>query len=278
MLTRLLKATLPPVAIDALLDVRDAVRLSRVGPHNFATDSLRPRGALDLGSILADASAAAGWTADHAAISATFGDSDKFAGVNPGDRRALYHLVRRLDPRRVLEVGTHIGASTLYIARALRANGHDGRITTVDISDVNHPERGAWRAVGQRKTPREFTEELGVAERVTFVVADSVRWLAQATEQFDLIFLDGDHSSRAVYQEVSHSLRRLTPNGTILLHDYYPRGVALFPDGLRIRGPFRAMERVRREAPHVGVLPLGALPWETKQGSRMTSLALVVKD
>jgi predicted O-methyltransferase YrrM len=277
-LTRLLKATLPPAAIDLLLDVRDSMRLRAVPRQQFVVDTLRSRAGFDLTALLADVAAAEGWRMDHGEISAIFGDSDKFAGVNPGDRRALYHLVRTLRPRRVLEVGTHIGASTLYIARALRANGNDGRVTTVDITDVNDPQRGAWRAVGQRKAPREFAAELGVSDRITFVVSDSVQWLGESGDPFDLVFLDGDHASRAVYQEVSRSLRRLAPGGVILLHDFYPGGVALFPDGGRIRGPHRAMVRIAREAPAVGVLPLGALPWETKQGSRMTSLALVVRE
>ncbi len=39
----------------------------------------------------------------------------------------------------------------------------------------------------------------------------------------------------------------------------------------------RALRRIMRENPSIEVLPLGALPWGTKQGSNMTSLALVVK-
>src|SRR2546430_6217516 len=35
-------------------------------------------------------------------------------------RRAIYYLVRHLRPRSVLEIGTHLGASTVHIAAALR--------------------------------------------------------------------------------------------------------------------------------------------------------------
>jgi predicted O-methyltransferase YrrM len=38
----------------------------------------------------------------------------KTAGVNPGDRRALFYLVCALAPRHVLEIGTNVGASTAY--------------------------------------------------------------------------------------------------------------------------------------------------------------------
>ena len=46
----------------------------------------------------------------------------KTGGVNPGDRRALYYLVRALGLKRVLEIGTHVGASTIHIAAAMKAN------------------------------------------------------------------------------------------------------------------------------------------------------------
>jgi len=63
----------------------------------------------------------------------------------------------------------------------------------------------------------------------------------------------------------------------ILLHDYYPGARPLFPDGNIISGPYRALERIIRENPSIEVRPLGALPWETKLGSHMTSLALVTR-
>jgi predicted O-methyltransferase YrrM len=50
-----------------------------------------------------------------------------------------------LNPRKVLEVGTHIGASTIYIAAALKRLNEGGKLTTVDIIDVNHPEQGSWK-------------------------------------------------------------------------------------------------------------------------------------
>jgi catechol 2,3-dioxygenase-like lactoylglutathione lyase family enzyme len=60
--------------------------------------------------------------------------------VNPGDRRALFNLVRWLKPKRALEIGSSVGGSTTSIALALRLNPNDGgapcSFTTVDKSDV----------------------------------------------------------------------------------------------------------------------------------------------
>ena len=47
------------------------------------------------------------------------GSTDGTDGVNPGDRRAIYYLISYWKPSSVLEIGTHIGASTLSIASTL---------------------------------------------------------------------------------------------------------------------------------------------------------------
>src|SRR5689334_16310324 len=52
----------------------------------------------------------------------TFRITTAAGGVNPGDRRALYYIIRALRPNRLLEIGTHIGASTVHAAAALRAD------------------------------------------------------------------------------------------------------------------------------------------------------------
>ena len=67
--------------------------------------------------------------------------SNDSGGVNKGDRRAIYYLISDIKPISVLEIGTHIGASTIHIASALEknyiANGINAKLTTVDITDVN---------------------------------------------------------------------------------------------------------------------------------------------
>ena len=47
---------------------------------------------------------------------------DFTGGVNIGDRKAIFFLIRNFKPKSVLEIGTHIGASTVNIAAALKFN------------------------------------------------------------------------------------------------------------------------------------------------------------
>jgi len=183
--------------------------------------------------------------------------------------------VRNFRPHRVLELGTHIGMSTCYIAKALKANG-GGEITTVDIIDVNS-DAGAWRRVGLAKPPSGIAADLGLADIITFLATPGADYLERDTGTYDLIFLDGDHASSAVYNEVVKALGMLNPGGLILLHDFFPDGVRLFDNLEVIYGPVLAYDRLRRENPDLGVVPFSPLPWTTLPGTNNTSLAALVR-
>jgi predicted O-methyltransferase YrrM len=212
---------------------------------------------------------------------AALGITDKAGGVNPGDRRAIYYLLRALRPRTVLEVGTHIGASTVHAAAALRANqsedpSHPYRMTTVDVKDVNDPGLKVWSRHGSTFSPKELVTRIGAAEHVKFVTARALEYLSACEDRYDFVFLDGDHAATAVYQEIVAALRILNDGGVVLLHDYFPRLRPLWTDNSVIPGPWLGVQRLMAEGAKMIVLPLGALPWETKLGSHVTSLALAV--
>ncbi len=203
-------------------------------------------------------------------------------GVNPGDRRALWYLITTLRPASILEIGTHVGASTVHIASALREMtkrdpSYQPRLITVDIEDVNS-EAGAWKGYGLPSSPRDMIQAIGCDDLVSFVTQQSVNFLENSPERFDFIFLDGDHAATAVYQEIPRALKLLKKDGVILLHDFFPNNRPLWSNGSLIAGPFTAVSRLRSEGAPIKVLPLGALPWPTKLGSNITSLALVTRD
>jgi predicted O-methyltransferase YrrM len=201
--------------------------------------------------------------------------SSGIGGVNPGDRSALAHLVLRLRPRRVLEVGTHVGASTASIALALAELGGDRVLDTVDIEDVNDPGRRRWEAAGADRSPLEMLRALGVADRVRFITDNSLAHLARTETHYDLVFLDGDHAAPTVYREIPAALARLREEGVIVLPDYFPGCRPLWSDGRLDPGPWLAVARLETEGADVIAVPLGMLSWPTKLGSNRTSLALL---
>lgn len=144
-----------------------------------------------------------------------FGEID--GGVCFADRRAIYYLIRHLKPSAVLEIGTHVCASAVYICAALKHNGI-GRLTTVDLRDCRRHDVDA-----------------------DFVIADSVNFMRSEIRKYDFIFLDGDHGATTVYREVAAALGILRDGGHILLHDYYAIGRP-------ISGPYLGMKRIMSEA------------------------------
>jgi predicted O-methyltransferase YrrM len=210
------------------------------------------------------------WPAVETVMSSV-GLIDPQGGVNRGDRRLIYQLARALNAKTVLEVGTHVGASTLMLALAMQKNG--GTLTTCDIADVNDPE-AYWKTYGCRQNPRDTLALAGVS--ATFKQMDSVEWLEHDTRSYDLIFLDGLHEGQQLYRELPPALRRLNRNGLILLHDVFPDLQPLWPDGSVIPGPWQAIVRYADERAPIKVQPLGSLPWPTKQGTTVTSLAVVL--
>jgi predicted O-methyltransferase YrrM len=270
---------LPLPLQDWLRRTRDVRRLSTQPSIACDTSALAPIDEGRLRELLGSGGAGGDWDQVTGELEA-LGITDAADGVNRGDRRALYQLIRSLRPARVLEVGTHIGASTAHIAAALRENHRAGAapasFTTVDIADVNHRVAGAWVAYGARHSPAALVEALGMAEHTRFVAQPSLDFLKVNNGPWDFIFLDGDHTAANVYRELPAALARLAPGGFILLHDYFPRGATLWQGDPVVPGVFLATERLKSEGVGLEVLPLGELPWTTKLGQRVTSLACVV--
>jgi predicted O-methyltransferase YrrM len=232
--------------------------------------------ALDLRTLFTSPDIERDWRAVAAKI-ATLGLTPE-AGMNPGDRRALYYLIRLLRPARVLEIGTQAGASAVHLAAGL-ADAHGGaaerRLLTVDIRDVNGAENAAWRQFRVPQSPADAMRRLGLERMVEFRVGRSVDLLREQAERWDLIFLDGDHRLKTVAREIPLAISRVTPGGFLLLHDFFPGLRPLWPDGKVIDGPQLAVRGLQRAGWPIEVLPFGDLPWPTKLGTSRTSLALL---
>ena len=263
---------------------RENVLLRRLRPIECDISALGQADEGNLAAVFADARVGLEWQ-DAAPRLAALAITDKeTGGVNPGDRRALYALVRHLRTTAVLEIGGHIGASTAHIAEALRATsaelGRPGEfdLTTVAGVDVNDDRARRWIRSGSPHSPAELMRQLGCESSVHFVTRPSLDFMSDCTKRYGLIFLDGNHSAHTVYREIPAALKLLDEGGYILLHDYFPGLRPLWAGTPPIRGPWLATERLRREGVAIRVVPLGALPWPTKRGSTVTSLALVTKD
>jgi predicted O-methyltransferase YrrM len=121
--------------------------------------------------------------------------------VDPLTGALLHALVLASGATRVLEIGTAIGYSTLWMAAALPA---DGMLVTL--------ERDPSRAAAARGS----FAEAGVDGRVTVMVGDADRYLHKLAGPFDLIFQDGD---KAGYAPMLDRLVALLRPGGVLVTD-----------------------------------------------------------
>jgi predicted O-methyltransferase YrrM len=116
--------------------------------------------------------------------------------VAPNQGKLLYLLARMCGAKRVLELGTLAGYSTIWLARAAE--------TVVTLEVV--PAHAVLAARNLRAA--------GLDERVEILIGDALELLATLEEPFDLVFLDADKQRNAEYLE--HALRLTRPGGVIV--------------------------------------------------------------
>ena len=111
----------------------------------------------------------------------------------------LRHIVLMLKPRRILEIGTFSGYSTLWMAGALPPGG---RIDTLEINDE------------MEDLIREGLSRAGVADRVRLAIGDALEILPALEPGYDLAYIDGNKRDYVAYYQSVIDLVR--PGGWIL--------------------------------------------------------------
>lgn len=132
--------------------------------------------------------------------------------VGPSDGRLLYLLLRLVNARKVVEVGTLVGYSAIHMARALPA---DGRIWTIEF-DPKHAEvaRGNLAAAN-------------LADRVTVLVGAGRDVLPTLEPEgpFDAVFIDADKQTYDFYGK--WAVENLRKGGLVLGDNAYLFGELL---------------------------------------------------
>ena len=111
----------------------------------------------------------------------------------------LQLLATAIGARRILEIGTAIGYSGIWLAKALP---DDGMLITMEMNE------------DRARTARSNFATAGVAERVSIVGGDAQRMMAKVAGPFDLIFQDGD--KRLYVPLLEPLVARLRPGGLLV--------------------------------------------------------------
>lgn len=95
----------------------------------------------------------------------------------------LYLLIRAFSPKSVIELGTNVGVSSSFIGMALKDNGNDGRLVTMDASPY------------RMRQAREVHGNLMLdnIEYIEGLFSNTLRSTLHRCSTIDFAFIDGHH-------------------------------------------------------------------------------------
>jgi caffeoyl-CoA O-methyltransferase len=114
--------------------------------------------------------------------SAHYSDSSMLSGFVQG--RILSMFSRMIRPRKVLEIGTYLGYSTICLAEGL-AEG--GEVVSLDMNEETN-------AVAQ-----SFIDKSGLGDRIQLRLGDAIFMLPHMAGPYDLVFIDADKPNYCNY-------------------------------------------------------------------------------
>lgn len=135
--------------------------------------------------------------------------------ISPDQGQFMALLVRLMNAKCIVEVGTFTGYSALIMAQALP---EDGRLIACDISRE-------WTRVGQ-----PFWEQAGVADKIDLRIGPAADTLDQLLDQgmaeaVDLVFIDADKVNYQNYYQ--RGLELLKTNGLIVVDNVFWGGAVV---------------------------------------------------
>ncbi|WP_292531003.1 O-methyltransferase [Methylocystis sp.] len=191
--------------------------------------------------------------AQEATLAANARENLPAIDVSPPQGKLLHLLACAIGAKRILEIGTLGGYSTIWLARAV---GDGGKVVTFEV-DPRHAE------IARANIAHE-----GVSARVDLRIGAALDLLPQLEAEragsFDLAFIDADKPNNAAY--FAYALKLSRPGALIVVDNVVREGAVADPaktDGgaLGARALFEAVAAEKRvEA--TAVQTVGAKGWD----------------
>jgi glycosyltransferase involved in cell wall biosynthesis len=195
------------------------------------------------------------------------------------DAADLIELVRKYQPKRILEVGTFVGVSTMLIALVA---GEDARVVSIDPGFPLGVEMGSMGSSLGNVDPAMRTHDvalavarrLGLADRIDLIAGGFSSGATFASRRsstqiavpvvgptvcaergpFDMVFIDGLHYADVVEADLELACLNTSANGVVLVHDCIGmwgsnvrcgvfRLLSRRPDWNLLHAPFQALYR-----------------------------------
>jgi len=136
----------------------------------------------------------------------------------------LSNLVKFVEPKSVLEIGTSNGFSTLYLCLNLI---DEAKVTTIEVSSERF------------EISRKNFEEVGLSNVINLVNSEAVDFLGDCSDVFNFIFVDAGHQ---FYEDIFNLIisRKLFVSGGVLVFDNVTSHVILEDFVKRVLSEFSA--------------------------------------
>lgn len=121
--------------------------------------------------------------------------------VGPTRGQVLVNQIHNIRPKRIVEIGTLIGYSTILMAKELDNSAH---ITTIEIS------------AEEANLARENIRKAEVRPRIDVIVGDAIKVLPELTGKFDMVFID---AAKGEYLDYLRLIEKKLHKGSIIVAD-----------------------------------------------------------
>lgn len=125
----------------------------------------------------------------------------------------LSMISNMIRPRYVLEIGTYTGYSALCLAQGMQPGG---MLFSLDIDEESS-------AMAQ-----SYIDRSDIKDRITLVVEDAKQYIPSLAQQLDLVFIDADKTSYALYYDLVFD--KVSPGGFILIDNVLWKGKITAPE------------------------------------------------
>jgi predicted O-methyltransferase YrrM len=108
--------------------------------------------------------------------------------IGPIKGKIIARIIKRYNPKNILEVGTLYGYSAILMAQSL---AEDGKVVTIELD----------RLIAA--TARKNIAKAGLSDRIDIVVGNAVELLPKLNMKFDLLFLDAAKNEYLTYLKLA---------------------------------------------------------------------------
>jgi predicted O-methyltransferase YrrM len=168
--------------------------------------------------------------------------------LNPGELSAIVSLVESVNPSVVVEIGVNEGRTAAAVLRHVRSVD---RYVGVDVL----PGYEFGCRVQRAEVPKAPGRMAVADPRFDLVLSPLGSFDCNALPACDVVFIDGDHSRKAVEHDTALARAAVRPGGIIIWHDYHDLGTVDVRDVLHdmldaghkivhLEGTWLAFERV----------------------------------